>query len=145
MQIHFKCGFIEVLFKSFVTLLKMAASQMDVTRCFSYGIKEELGIGKQLYYHWIGWTKQLIIKSSCNSQRIDKSRRWITLQLCYLKLLSRAIPRQQFEVVQSKVYPLYFRAMVYCIGIALVVHVLGHRRRVFSSKAEMLQVYILEK
>ena len=66
---------------------------------------------------------------------------WVTFISSYV--LSRAMPRQQFAVVQSKIYPVYFRAMVYSIGMALLGHVLGHRKRVFTSKAEILQAYNL--
>ncbi|CAK8575298.1 unnamed protein product [Lathyrus sativus] len=48
---------------------------------------------------------------------------WITFVSSYV--LSRVMPRQQFAVVQSKIYPVYFRAMVYCLGVALLGHVLG--------------------
>ncbi|KAF2297373.1 hypothetical protein GH714_022042 [Hevea brasiliensis] len=43
----------------------------------------------------------------------------------------------------SKIYPVYFRAQAYCIGAALLGHVLGQRKKVFTSKAEMFQVYNL--
>ena len=66
---------------------------------------------------------------------------WVTFISSYV--MSRVIPRQQFGVVQSKIYPVYFRVMAYCIGMALVGHVLCHRKRVLSSKAEWLQFYNL--
>ncbi|XP_061362863.1 uncharacterized protein LOC133306545 [Gastrolobium bilobum] len=66
---------------------------------------------------------------------------WVTFISSYV--LSRAMPRQQFAVVQSKIYPVYFRAMAYSIGIALLGHVLSHRNRLFFSKAETLQAYNL--
>ncbi|CAL5212101.1 unnamed protein product [Lathyrus oleraceus] len=49
---------------------------------------------------------------------------WITFVSSYV--LSRVMPRQQFAVVQSKIYPVYFRAMGYCLGVALLGHVFGH-------------------
>ncbi|KAJ9166889.1 hypothetical protein P3X46_021578 [Hevea brasiliensis] len=49
----------------------------------------------------------------------------------------------QFGIVQSKIYPVYFRALAYCIGAALLGHVLGQRKKVFTSKAEKFQVYNL--
>lgn len=67
---------------------------------------------------------------------------WITFVSSYV--LSRVMPRQQFAVVQSKIYPVYFRAMGHGVGVALLGHVLGHRKRVlFLNRAEMLQAYNL--
>ncbi|OMO53980.1 hypothetical protein CCACVL1_28161 [Corchorus capsularis] len=58
-------------------------------------------------------------------------------------VLARLLPRQQFGVVQSKIYPVYFRAMAYSIGLALLGHFLGQRRRLLSSKPEMFQAFDL--
>ncbi|XP_027356664.1 uncharacterized protein LOC113866001 [Abrus precatorius] len=66
---------------------------------------------------------------------------WITFISSYV--LARAMPRQQFAVVQSKIYPVYFRVMAYSIGIALLGHVLGHPKRLLLNKAEALQAYNL--
>ncbi|XP_054814028.1 uncharacterized protein LOC129314571 [Prosopis cineraria] len=66
---------------------------------------------------------------------------WVTFVSSYV--LSRAMPRQQFGVVQSKIYPVYFRTMAYSVGLALLGHVLRHRKTLFFSKAEMLQAYNL--
>ncbi|KAE9620151.1 hypothetical protein Lalb_Chr01g0000121 [Lupinus albus] len=63
---------------------------------------------------------------------------WITFISSYV--LSRAMP---FGVVQSKIYPLYFRAMTYSIGIALLGHVLANRKRLFFNTPEMFQTYNL--
>lgn len=52
---------------------------------------------------------------------------WITFVSSYV--LSRVMPRQQFAVVQSKIYPVYFRAMGYCLLVALLGHVFGHGMR----------------
>jgi hypothetical protein len=57
-------------------------------------------------------------------------------------LLARAIPRHQFGMVQSKVYPVYFKAMAWSIGAALLAHVLGQRKRL-SDPAEKYQAYNL--
>ncbi|CAK7344831.1 unnamed protein product [Dovyalis caffra] len=62
---------------------------------------------------------------------------WVTFISSYV--LARVLPRQQFGVVQSKIYPVYFRAMAYSIGLALLGHLLAHRRRLFTNKAEMFQ------
>jgi len=52
---------------------------------------------------------------------------WITFVSSYV--LSRVMPRQQFAVVQSKIYPVYFKAMGYCLLVALLGHVFGHGMR----------------
>lgn len=68
---------------------------------------------------------------------------WVTFISSYV--LSRAMPRHQFALVQSKIYPVYFRVMGYSIGLALLGHLLRHRNTVvfFSGKPEMLQIYNL--
>ncbi|KAK7263801.1 hypothetical protein RJT34_31398 [Clitoria ternatea] len=66
---------------------------------------------------------------------------WVTFISSYV--LSRVMPRQQFAVVQSKIYPVYFRAMAYSVAIALFGHVLGHTNTLFHNKAQMLQAYNL--
>ncbi|MBA0632381.1 hypothetical protein Godav_001139, partial [Gossypium davidsonii] len=45
---------------------------------------------------------------------------WVTFISSYI--LAGQLPRQQFGVVQSKIYPVYFRAMAYSIGMALLGH-----------------------
>lgn len=62
---------------------------------------------------------------------------WVTFISSYL--LAKALPRQQFALVQSKIYPAYFRAMAYSIGAALLGHLMSQRRRLFSNTPEMLQ------
>lgn len=67
---------------------------------------------------------------------------WVTFISSYV--LAGVLPRQQFGVVQSKTYPVYFRAMAYSIGLALLGHVLGHRKTfLFSSKPHMFQAFNL--
>ncbi|KAL9229063.1 hypothetical protein vseg_004579 [Gypsophila vaccaria] len=66
---------------------------------------------------------------------------WVTFVMSYV--LAQVLPRQQFGVVQSKVYPLYFKGMVGCIGLGLLGHLLGHRGRVFKTRSEVLQGYNL--
>ncbi|KAF7824997.1 Transmembrane protein 205 [Senna tora] len=58
---------------------------------------------------------------------------WVTFISTYV--LSRVIPRQQFGVVQSKVYPVYFRAMTYTIGLALLGHVFSPRNTDFLPQS----------
>lgn len=64
---------------------------------------------------------------------------WVTFIPSYV--LAKTLPRQQFALVQSKIYPVYFRAMDYSIGAALLGHLLCHRRRLFSNRPEMVQGY----
>uniref|UniRef100_A0A2C9WFV5 TMEM205-like domain-containing protein n=1 Tax=Manihot esculenta TaxID=3983 RepID=A0A2C9WFV5_MANES len=64
---------------------------------------------------------------------------WVTFISSYV--LGSALTRHQFSIVQSKIYPVYFRAMAYCIGAALLGHLFGQRKK--FTKAEMFQVYNL--
>lgn len=67
---------------------------------------------------------------------------WVTFISSYI--LAAAMPRHQFGIVQSKIYPVYFSAMAASIGATLVGLVLGNTRRpVHSRKAEILQAYFL--
>ncbi|KAF5744227.1 hypothetical protein HS088_TW08G00825 [Tripterygium wilfordii] len=66
---------------------------------------------------------------------------WVTFVSSYV--LAEALPRQQFGVVQSKIYPVYFMAMTYSVGLALLGLLLGQRKKLFSNKVEMLQAYNL--
>ncbi|GAV84578.1 DUF4149 domain-containing protein [Cephalotus follicularis] len=66
---------------------------------------------------------------------------WVTFISSHV--LAGALPRQQFGVVQSKIYPAYFRAMACSIGMALLGHSLEHRRKMFAIEAELFQGYIL--
>ncbi|KAK3002514.1 hypothetical protein RJ639_021674 [Escallonia herrerae] len=62
---------------------------------------------------------------------------WVTFVSS--NVLAGALPRQQFGMLQSKIYPVYFKAMAYAVGVALVGHLLTQRRRMFSSTFEILQ------
>ncbi|KAL9446254.1 hypothetical protein AB3S75_014009 [Citrus x aurantiifolia] len=62
---------------------------------------------------------------------------WVTFISSYV--LAGALPRHQFGMVQSKIYPVYFRAIACSIGWAL----LGHMPQLFSSKAGMFQGFNL--
>ncbi|XP_057793618.1 uncharacterized protein LOC131010215 [Salvia miltiorrhiza] len=48
---------------------------------------------------------------------------WMTFASSYV--LARALPRQQFALVQSKIYPVYFKGMGCCVGMALLGHLVG--------------------
>ncbi|XP_050230764.1 uncharacterized protein LOC126679812 [Mercurialis annua] len=63
---------------------------------------------------------------------------WVTFISSHV--LATALTRNQFGLVQSKIYPVYFRAMAYCIGVALLGHLVGQRKLVFNRTAEMFQV-----
>ncbi|XP_051124207.1 uncharacterized protein LOC127246723 [Andrographis paniculata] len=43
---------------------------------------------------------------------------WVTFASSYV--LAGALPRKQFGMVQSKVYPVYFKAMAYSVGVAFL-------------------------
>lgn len=66
---------------------------------------------------------------------------WVTFISSYV--LAAALPRQQFGMVQSKIYPVYFRVLMYSIAVALIGHLLRQRKRLFTSVSEMLQAYNL--
>ncbi|CAH9112952.1 unnamed protein product [Cuscuta europaea] len=53
---------------------------------------------------------------------------WVTFVSSYV--LARALPRHQFAVTQSKIYPVYFKAMAYSIGTAFLGHLLSQSQRV---------------
>ncbi|KAG1331105.1 putative transmembrane protein [Cocos nucifera] len=63
---------------------------------------------------------------------------WVTFASSHV--LATALPRQQFGLVQSKLYPVYFRVVAYGVGVAWLAHFLGQDRR---SVAERLQGYNL--
>lgn len=66
---------------------------------------------------------------------------WETFILSYV--LAGALPRQQFGVVQSKIYPVYFRTMAWGIGTAVLGLLVTDRGKAFSSMAEKFQIFNL--
>ncbi|KAL5704046.1 hypothetical protein ACHQM5_022522 [Ranunculus cassubicifolius] len=60
---------------------------------------------------------------------------WVTFVSSYV--LAGALPRQQFGIVQSEIYPVYFGALVGSIGAALLAHVFRNPYWGFNS----LQTY----
>lgn len=48
---------------------------------------------------------------------------WVTFLSSYV--LASALARQQFASVQSKIYPVYFKAMAYSVGLALVGYLMS--------------------
>ncbi|XP_038987009.1 LOW QUALITY PROTEIN: uncharacterized protein LOC103719958 [Phoenix dactylifera] len=55
-------------------------------------------------------------------------------------VLAAALPRQQFGLMQSKLYPVYFRVVAYGVGVAWLAHFFGQGR---GAVAERLQGYNL--
>ncbi|XP_024964694.1 uncharacterized protein LOC112504975 [Cynara cardunculus var. scolymus] len=62
---------------------------------------------------------------------------WVTFVSSYI--LGRYLPRQQFGMVQSRIYPVYFKAMAYCVGAALLGHLVSRRKESLSSIKEIFQ------
>ncbi|XP_073024006.1 uncharacterized protein [Primulina eburnea] len=48
---------------------------------------------------------------------------WVTFASSYV--LASALPRNLFGLVQSKIYPVYFKAMAYSVGMALLGHLMS--------------------
>nr|GMD53057.1 Embryonic protein like [Ipomoea batatas] len=59
---------------------------------------------------------------------------WVTFISSYV--LARALPRQQFAMAQSKIYPVYFKAMAYSIGTAFLGHLLSQTQRLHSKTTQ---------
>ncbi|XP_062098116.1 uncharacterized protein LOC133803995 [Humulus lupulus] len=66
---------------------------------------------------------------------------WVTFISSHV--LARTLPMQQFGVVQSKLYPVYFRTIACSIGTALLGFVVSRRGRSFTSEFEKFQFYNL--
>ncbi|XP_010477518.1 PREDICTED: uncharacterized protein LOC104756605 [Camelina sativa] len=62
---------------------------------------------------------------------------WVTFVSGYV--LGSVLGRHQFGVVQSKMYPVYFKAVSVGILIALLGHVISRRRKVFTDAVDMWQ------
>ncbi|XP_039041862.1 transmembrane protein 205-like [Hibiscus syriacus] len=58
-------------------------------------------------------------------------------------VLAEVLPRQQFGAVQSKIHPVYSKAMGFSVGLALLGHLLGQGKTLFSSNTEMIQAFNL--
>ncbi|XP_031117594.1 uncharacterized protein LOC116021124 [Ipomoea triloba] len=59
---------------------------------------------------------------------------WVTFISSYV--LAKALPRQQFAMAQSKIYPVYFKAMAYSIGTALLGHLFSQTQRLHSKTTQ---------
>ncbi|KAG7586747.1 hypothetical protein ISN45_Aa02g020170 [Arabidopsis thaliana x Arabidopsis arenosa] len=62
---------------------------------------------------------------------------WVTFVSSYV--LASVLGRQQFGVVQSKLYPVYFKATSVGILVGLFGHVLSRRRKLLTDSSEMWQ------
>ncbi|VVA94997.1 unnamed protein product [Arabis nemorensis] len=62
---------------------------------------------------------------------------WVTFVSSYV--LASVLGRQQFGVVQSKLYPVYFKAISVAILVGLFGHVLNRRKKLLTDAAEMWQ------
>ncbi|CAA7052404.1 unnamed protein product [Microthlaspi erraticum] len=62
---------------------------------------------------------------------------WVTFVSSYV--LASVLGRQQFGVVQSKLYPVYFKTSSVGILVGLLGHVLSRRRRLLTDGTEMWQ------
>ncbi|CAK9313990.1 unnamed protein product [Citrullus colocynthis] len=68
---------------------------------------------------------------------------WVTFISSYV--LGSVLQRHQLGVVQSKIYPVYFKAMACCIGMALLGHLFSRTAWMFPipKNAEVVQGYVL--
>lgn len=66
---------------------------------------------------------------------------WVTFISSHV--LAGALPRQQFGVVQSKIYPVYFRTIAWSTGTSFVGFLVSRRGRAFTGEFEKFQIYIL--
>lgn len=66
---------------------------------------------------------------------------WVTFISSYI--MAGALSRHQFAILQSKIYPVYFRAMAYSVGMVLLAHWLSPRKGLYSGKVEMFQGFNL--
>ncbi|KAL0731627.1 hypothetical protein Bca4012_027721 [Brassica carinata] len=62
---------------------------------------------------------------------------WVTFVSSYV--LASVLGRQQFGVVQSKLYPVYFKATSVGILVGLLGHALSRRRKLLTDATEMWQ------
>ncbi|KAF3677462.1 putative GDSL esterase/lipase 5-like [Capsicum annuum] len=62
---------------------------------------------------------------------------WVTFVSS--NILARALPKQQFAMVQSKIYPVYFKTMSYGIAAAFLGHYLCQRQPYYANRTETIQ------
>lgn len=66
---------------------------------------------------------------------------WVTFFSSFV--LAGALPNQQFGIVQSKIYPFYFKTMASCVGLALLGHALSQGEKVLLGKPDLFQGHAL--
>ena len=66
---------------------------------------------------------------------------WVTFFSSFV--LAGALPNQQFGIVQSKIYPFYFKTLAFCVGLTLLGHVLSRGEKVLLGKSDLFQGYAL--
>ncbi|MCE3217013.1 hypothetical protein HAX54_010054 [Datura stramonium] len=62
---------------------------------------------------------------------------WVTF--ISSNILARALPKQQFAMVQSKIYPVYFKTLLYGVSAAFLGHYLSQSHRYYSNWIETIQ------
>ncbi|KAK4718987.1 hypothetical protein R3W88_017325 [Solanum pinnatisectum] len=62
---------------------------------------------------------------------------WVTF--ISSKVLAKALPKQQFSVVQSKIYPVYFKTLSYGVATAFLGHYLSQSCPYYASRGETIQ------
>ncbi|XP_016434473.1 uncharacterized protein LOC107760879 [Nicotiana tabacum] len=66
---------------------------------------------------------------------------WVTF--ISSNILAGAMPKQQFAMVQSKIYPLYFKTMAYGVATAFFGHFMSQRHRYYyANRAETIQGFL---
>ncbi|OIT27099.1 PREDICTED: uncharacterized protein LOC109214423 [Nicotiana attenuata] len=66
---------------------------------------------------------------------------WVTF--ISSNILARAMPKQQFAMVQSKIYPVYFKTMTYGVATAFFGHFMSQRHRYYyANRAETIQGFL---
>ncbi|XP_010682507.2 uncharacterized protein LOC104897327 [Beta vulgaris subsp. vulgaris] len=66
---------------------------------------------------------------------------WVTFVMSHV--LAGVLPKQQFGIVQSKIYPVYFKVMIGSIGLSLVGYMMGEKGKMLNNKTHMVQFYNL--
>lgn len=61
---------------------------------------------------------------------------WMRFESCYI--LGDVLPREQFAMVETKMYPVYFRIQAYCIVTIFIAHLWSHGSRISTNWLEVL-------
>ncbi|KAL6515670.1 hypothetical protein OROHE_018704 [Orobanche hederae] len=67
---------------------------------------------------------------------------WVTFASSYV--MAEALPRHQFAMAQSKIYPVYFKAMAYSVGMAILGHMMNRKNSagMFHLFASLVMVLV---